>query len=96
MARNLATRGPQNLHGLPPPMLWNRTPSKAHDLAKEVGNGLAVVAESIEELVKECDIIITNLANDDVSRAIYQQFAEVLQVPDSSLSSMIPRLNTCS
>ncbi|KAH6916693.1 NAD binding domain of 6-phosphogluconate dehydrogenase-domain-containing protein [Coprinopsis sp. MPI-PUGE-AT-0042] len=83
MARNLVTRGPQNVHGLPPPMLWNRTLSKAHDLAKEVGNGLAIVAETVEELVRECDVIVMNLANDDVVLAMYQQFAQVLQVNTS-------------
>jgi 3-hydroxyisobutyrate dehydrogenase-like beta-hydroxyacid dehydrogenase len=96
MAQNLAMRGPQNLYGLPPPMLWNRTLSKAHDLVKEVGNGLAVVAENLEDLVKECDIIITNLANDDVSIAIYRQFAEVLQVIGLPISSMHTSLDNCT
>lgn len=85
MARNLATRGPQNLHGLPAPMLWNRTISKAHDLVKEVGNNLAIVSESFEDLVKGCDIIIMNLANDEAVREMYRRAAELLKVSESIL-----------
>ncbi|KAF6754244.1 hypothetical protein DFP72DRAFT_899756 [Ephemerocybe angulata] len=79
MAKNLAKNGPDNIQGLPPVRVWNRTTSKADKLVDHVGKDRASVAQSLEEIVQDCDIIIVNLANDDVVRKIYHQFSEALE-----------------
>ncbi|KKX53425.1 NAD(P)-dependent oxidoreductase [Brevibacillus borstelensis] len=47
--------------------VWNRTPAKAEPL---VSLG-AVIAESMEKLVENCDIIFTMVSDDDAVRSIY-------------------------
>ncbi|TFK26779.1 NAD(P)-binding protein [Coprinopsis marcescibilis] len=79
MAKNLATNGPKNIPNFPPVTIWNRTASKAETLVAEIGKEKAVIAATIEEIVTKCDVIVVNLANDDVVRVIYSQFCEVLK-----------------
>ncbi|KAJ3750848.1 NAD-P-binding protein [Lentinula detonsa] len=80
MARNLSKRvtpsGSQPL----PLRVWNRTVEKAEKLQKQLGKELIVVAKDIEEIVLTCDVIITNLANDDVVKEIYEQCARYLRL----------------
>ena len=80
MARNLAKWRKEHVHGSLPILVWNRTKAKADELTKETGEGLIVTADSVEHIANECDIIITNLANDEVVRTVYQQFAQALEV----------------
>lgn len=80
MAKNMAVHGPQHIHDLPPIKIWNRTVSKAQDLLADVGKDKASIAESPEQIALECDVIIVNLANDDVVRAIYNRFSAILKV----------------
>ena len=81
MARNLATH--KNSHPVesPPLLVYNRTVSKSEKLADELGGeGKVRISQSAAELAVECDIIITNLANDDVVKTVYEEFSDALTV----------------
>ncbi|KAG7099677.1 hypothetical protein E1B28_001501 [Marasmius oreades] len=79
MARNLATRRPQVAANTNPPLLvWNRTSGKAEKLLKEVGHDRIRIAHSIEQIVLECDIIISCLANDAIVKSTYELYAKAL------------------
>jgi ketol-acid reductoisomerase len=80
MARNLALNPQAHPAGSPPVLVYNRTVSKSEALVKEVGEQRARIAQSPAELVRESDIIVTNLASDEVVRKIYQEFAAELHV----------------
>lgn len=79
MARNLAV-GLANFPEIPPILLWNRTENKSNQLVKEIGQEKARVAQDLEQIAQECDIIITNLANDNVVKEIYERFVVTLTV----------------
>ncbi|TBU29764.1 NAD(P)-binding protein [Dichomitus squalens] len=79
MARNLAKWRKEHTQAPTPLFVWNRTKAKADDLAKELGPGLIAPVDSLEKIAIECDIVITNLSNDDVVRSVYKQFAKVLE-----------------
>lgn len=89
MARNLAKH--RLLHSTPL-LIWNRTVKRAQKLADELGEERVRVASSIEELVTQCDIIFTNLANDEVVKTIYTTIADILSV-SNSLKEIRPVLN---
>ena len=80
MARNIANNRPPSI--VPPSavLVYNRTKSKSEKLVQEVGDDKARIAENPKEIAVECDVIFTNLANDDVVKDIYVQFAEALKV----------------
>jgi 3-hydroxyisobutyrate dehydrogenase-like beta-hydroxyacid dehydrogenase len=80
MAKNLAVYRTTHIPGSSPVIVWNRTASKGEALAKEVANNSIKPAQTLEEVVAECDIIITNLANDAVVKSIYELFAKALSV----------------
>lgn len=80
MAKNLAQNGPEHVKDLPPVKVWNRTRSKAEKLLELVGADKASIAESPEEIALKCDIIVVNLASDDVVRKIYNRFSDALKV----------------
>lgn len=74
MARNLAKR-------LPSPLLVsNRTRSKAEQLHEELGDSKIKIIDKPEDLATECDIVFTNLANDEIVKYAYEQFAAALKV----------------
>lgn len=77
MARNLANHQRPDLL---PVFVYNRTVSKSQELASELGPKKIIIAESPEQLVHECDVIITSLSNDTVIKEVYQQFATALRV----------------
>ena len=79
MARNLANHNAQTL-GSPPLLVWTRSSEKAAKLVSQVGPGKARAAKDLEEVVQLCDVIITSLANDQVVKSMYQQFAKILTV----------------
>lgn len=80
MARNLARWRQQHVQGFLPLLVWNRSRGKAEDLVKELSDNAITIADSLEQVATEADIIITNLSNDDVVRSVYQAFAKALHV----------------
>lgn len=91
MARNLAkhrTPTSSGSHTLSI-LVWNRTVSKAQALQKELGGDRVRIAQTLEQIATECDVIFTNLANDDVVKSIFQQFATALSVRAVQLSLLL-------
>ena len=81
MARNLAAYKSSHPVPSPPLLVYNRTVSKAEALVKEAGGEANVrIAQSVTQLVNECDVIITNLANDAVVKSVYTEFSRALTV----------------
>lgn len=81
MARNLATHKISHPVSSPPLLIYNRTVAKSEQLAKELGGeGKVRIAQSAGQLANECDVIITNLANDEVVKAVYTEFSKALIV----------------
>ncbi|EEB87463.1 hypothetical protein MPER_15176 [Moniliophthora perniciosa FA553] len=80
MARNLATRRPQ-AGQIPNPSLlvWNRSTEKSEKLLVELGPDRIRIAETLEQVAAESDIIISCLANDAVVKSTYEKFAKVLE-----------------
>ncbi|KAF4604832.1 hypothetical protein EYR40_003614 [Pleurotus pulmonarius] len=76
MTRNLANAREA---GSVPILVWNRSVSKSEALQKELGEGKIRIAQNVEQIARECDVIITNLANDEVVREIYQKFSDALK-----------------
>lgn len=69
MAHNLAIYFHEN--SLPPLILWNRTASKLPPQSESIQH-----AASVKDLCKECDIVLTSLANDEAALAIFSQLFE--------------------
>lgn len=86
MARNLANHKPNPAAASAtslPLLIFNRTPAKCVKLVQELGGeakGKARIAQSAEQLAIECDVIITNLANDEAVKSVYAEFAKALTV----------------
>lgn len=76
MARNLSASSNH------PVFVYNRTTAKAQAFA-EANHGRIVVADSIADLVDRCDVIFSNLANDDAVKEVYERIATHLQVCSS-------------
>lgn len=70
MAINLANA--LNAEGAPKLKVWNRTTSKSDEVVKET-NGLAEVAQNVEEIGSSCKIIFSSLANDEVVKSVYKE-----------------------
>ncbi|KAG1757840.1 NAD(P)-binding protein [Suillus lakei] len=75
MARNLANSFKSQL---PPLLVYNRTVAKSQKLRAELGASAIKVADTLDQLVTECDVIFTNLANDAVVTSTYNEFAKAL------------------
>lgn len=80
MAQNLAKHSAALANGSPPVLVWNRTVEKSKNLVKAVGQDKVRIAQDLGQVVRECDVIITNLANDAVVKDIYEKFTEALTV----------------
>lgn len=80
MARNLATHKASHPVSSPPLLVYNRTAAKAEKLVKELGENTVRAVQSAGDLANECDVIITNLANDDAVKSVYKEFDEALSV----------------
>lgn len=78
MARNLAEHFASN--GSPPLWVWNRTVSKSEELLASLGQGKIRIADDPEQVALECDIVITNLANDVAVKSVYDKFTSALLV----------------
>ena len=81
MARNLSNDRHSHPRGAPPLLVYNRSRAKSEKLQTELGPNKIRIAESAKELAKECDVIITSLAKDDVVKAVFAQFKQSLSVP---------------
>jgi 3-hydroxyisobutyrate dehydrogenase-like beta-hydroxyacid dehydrogenase len=79
MAKNLANHRGDHIHASPPILVWNRSHAKCDELFAELGQHKIRVAKTLEQVVTECDIIFTVLANDEVVKSIYQQFVQTLK-----------------
>jgi 3-hydroxyisobutyrate dehydrogenase-like beta-hydroxyacid dehydrogenase len=73
MAKNLVEKG--NLSS--PLILYNRTTKKAEELSKGLGTDKTKVASTIEDAVRDADIIYTCLGSD---RAVSDTIASALNV----------------
>jgi 3-hydroxyisobutyrate dehydrogenase-like beta-hydroxyacid dehydrogenase len=65
-----------------PLRVWNRTSSKARDLikqSKEEHNVDLISVDTLKEVAKTCNVIITSLANDAVVKEVYQEFLNTLE-----------------
>lgn len=82
MAKNMATRPISHPAAASPILIWNRSRAKSERLLKELGEHKIKIAESPEEVARECDMIFTNLANDTVVKDIFLLFAKALEVRD--------------
>ncbi|GBE77262.1 hypothetical protein SCP_0101350 [Sparassis crispa] len=93
MARNLAKyRG--SLPSTSPLLVYNRSASKSQELQKLLGASKVEIAESPEQLVLECDIVITILATDAVVKTIYEQFAAALQKSPPTKNKIVVDMST--
>jgi 3-hydroxyisobutyrate dehydrogenase-like beta-hydroxyacid dehydrogenase len=86
MARNLATHPSSHPAGSLPLIVWNRTATTAEKLVKELGEEKVRIAQSPAQMATDCDVIITNLANDDAVKYIYEQFSNAIKVHLMQLS----------
>ncbi|KAF2103631.1 NAD(P)-binding protein [Rhizodiscina lignyota] len=68
MARNLASYAREK--GSPQVLLWNRTAAKIEHMREET---YCDIASTIEDLARQCDIIHTCLANDEVALDVYRR-----------------------
>lgn len=80
MAKNLANHHNDHIHLAGPLLVWNRSVAKSESLFAELGQDKIRIAQSLEQIATECDVIITNLASDEVVKSIYQQFSQTLKV----------------
>ncbi|KAG6335090.1 hypothetical protein ID866_3999 [Astraeus odoratus] len=78
MARNMATSKRLHPASASPILVYNRTIAKAEKLVSEIGTSAAVVASGPAQLVTDCDVIFTNLANDAAVEQVYHEFAKTL------------------
>lgn len=69
MALNLS-RGLAEMK-LPPLLIYNRTRSKADELTKQQGAHMRV-ADSVEQVGKECSLVFTSLSNDEACTAVFK------------------------
>jgi len=88
MAKNLANRLPTPLHVL------NRTRSKSEQLARELGDSKIRITEKAEDLALECDIIFTNLANDEIVKQAFEKFVEALQDKQNTKTKIFVETST--
>lgn len=70
MALNLA-KHLQSL-SLPPLKIWNRTISKAKDLAAR-SEGSIIQEDDLATIGKECNIIFTSLSTDEAAKDVFKQ-----------------------
>ncbi|KAH9854276.1 NAD-P-binding protein [Lenzites betulinus] len=94
MARNLAKWRIDHIPGFLPIYVWNRTAVKADALLKELGDDAIMVADSLEQLATECDIVFTNLAEDDVVKSVYQTFAKALDASKPTKNKIFVETST--
>lgn len=89
IAKNLAVHFSRSQHHSKHSIvLWNRTRAKADEIVADVearlerdgGIASVSVAGGVEEVVRQCDIVITSLANDHAVLEVYELIVKTLQV----------------
>lgn len=95
MAKNLANRHVSTPTSNPI-LIWNRSRAKCEKLLKELGDSKIKIADSLEEVAKESDMVFTNLANDVVVKDVYFQFARAIKVRYAFQYTHDPRLTHCN
>jgi len=80
MAQNLANHRASHLGNSSPVLVWNRSSAKSQKLLEALGREKVRVATDLAQIALECDIIITNLANDAAVKSVYEQIAATLTV----------------
>ncbi|KNZ80621.1 hypothetical protein J132_04863 [Termitomyces sp. J132] len=83
MVANLANQH-SSPNGYPPVLVWNRSNDKAEKLLAKLGQDKIRIAQDLAQVASECDVIITNLANDAVVKSVYEKFAEALKAEPST------------
>jgi len=73
MARNLAKHTEGHI------VVYNRTREKSEKLRGELGPHKVKIMDSISELVVICDVVFTNLANDEVVISVYDRIVQTLK-----------------
>ncbi|KAJ7762325.1 NAD-P-binding protein [Mycena maculata] len=94
MAKNLANYRAAHISGALPILVWNRSPAKGESLVAEVGQNKVRVAKTLEQLATECDVIFSNLANDDVVKSCYLKFVEALKHTPPARSKIFVEMST--
>ncbi|KAK7063630.1 NAD(P)-binding protein [Favolaschia claudopus] len=79
MAKNLANYRAAHVLNSSPILVWNRTATKAESLVSELGESKIRVAQTLDQVVTECDVIFTALANDETVKSVYQDFVKTLK-----------------
>ena len=67
MSKNLVQKGKLEK----PLILWNRTSSRAHSLSAKIGH--SIVVDTVEDAVRQSDIIWSCFMDTDVVRDIFQK-----------------------
>ncbi|KAF9515880.1 hypothetical protein BS47DRAFT_1341483 [Hydnum rufescens UP504] len=73
MARNIARQSEKSL------LVWNRTRTKSEKLQRELGPDKIKIVDSIADVAGLADVIFTNLANDQVVNAVYDEIVSFLK-----------------
>lgn len=76
MAKNIANHSEHPNHH--PLLIHNRSREKTFKLKEELGDKV-LVADSLEQIALDSDIIFTSLATDEAVRAVYQSFHSALK-----------------
>jgi len=79
MAKNLANGLETQPSAVLPLTVYTRTVAKSEKLLQELGPSKIKIANSAADLARECNVIITNLANDEVVKAVYEEFRNALK-----------------
>jgi NAD binding domain of 6-phosphogluconate dehydrogenase len=87
MARNIARQSEKSL------LVWNRTRTKSEKLQRELGPDKVKIVDSIADVAGLADVIFTNLANDQVVSAVYDEIVSFLK---ACISYYIYPMRGCS
>ncbi|KAG6830893.1 hypothetical protein H0H92_014044 [Tricholoma furcatifolium] len=88
MAQNLANRH-SSPDDHPPVLVWNRSVAKSESLLAALGPNKIRIAQDLAQVARECDVILTNLANDAVVKSVYEIFVESLKDEPSTTKNRI-------
>jgi len=94
MAKCLAKHGHAIPNGAAPLLVFNRTKEKAMKLKSEVGDRIRV-ADSLEQLALECDVVFTSLATDDAVKSVYNAFHSALKNSTHTQPKIFVETSTC-
>ncbi|RDB28753.1 putative oxidoreductase YfjR [Hypsizygus marmoreus] len=78
IAQNLANYHAAHSDGNPPVLVWNRSAEKSEKLLQALGKDKIRIAQDLGQVATECDVIITNLANDAAVKSVYEKFTAAL------------------